>query len=278
MTLDLSNTLAQARTIALQAGAIIREAANAGYATSIDYKSAIDPVTEIDRKSEAFIIDALARTFPQHHIHGEEGGSAGVPKDQAQHIWIVDPLDGTTNFSHGLPYFSVSLALTRQDGEPIAAVVYDPMRDECFTAAQGHGAHLNGIPIQVSRTSRLSQSLVCTGFPYDRWTTGEDNLDEWRRFTKRVQGVRRLGSAALDLSYVAMGRLDLFWEQRLHPWDIMGGALIVAEAGGTVTDFEGGRAHILTGHQILATNGLLHEAALAVFQQGDRAPLPTEEG
>ncbi|MBN1284329.1 MAG: inositol monophosphatase [Anaerolineae bacterium] len=274
MTIDLEATLAQTIPIARQAGAIVRRAADAGYAGVVQYKSAIDLVTATDRTTEVYLVDALTHAFPAHHIHGEEGGSAGAPRDRAEYTWLVDPIDGTTNFAHGLPYFAVSLALVDRGGEPVVAVVYDPMRDECFTAAQGCGAHRNGAPIRVSHTPELAQSLVCSGFPSDRWTTDQDNLKEWRWFFKRAQGVRRIGSAALDLSYVAMGRLDLFWEQCLHPWDILAGALVVQEAGGAVTDFAGGRAHVLTGRQILATNGLLHEAALEVFRLGDGAPPP----
>ncbi len=272
MTLDLERTLAQARDIAQQAGVILRQ--HAGNTHQIDYKGVVDLVTEADRASEAFITEALKRAFPTHHIYGEEGGDTGAPSAQATYSWLIDPLDGTTNFAHGLPYFAVSIALVDAAGEPLVGVVYAPVSDECFTAAKGYGAYLNGAAIHVSGTPKLARALVCTGFPYDRWTATKNNLAEWRRFIKRTQGVRRIGAAALDLAWVAVGRLDLYWEQRLGRWDILAGALLVQEAGGMVSDFDGGRAGMLAAEQIIASNGLVHDEALAVFRLGDAAPLP----
>ncbi len=251
---------------------------HADHIGAIGYKGVVDLVTEADRASEAFIVESLERAFPSHHIHGEEGGGKGAPKATAAYHWYIDPLDGTTNFAHGLPQYSVSIALVGPEGM-LLGVVYDPVRDERFSAARGMGAHLNGAPIHVSQTPKLAQALVATGFPYNRWTAEDDNTAEWRRFMKRTQGVRRLGSAALDLCYVAMGRLDLFWEKHLSPWDVLGGALIVEEAGGRVTDFDGGRPepeHL--GARVVATNGLIHGEALEVFRLGDAAPLPSQNG
>ena len=270
--LNLEAALAQAADIASEAGAVVRDLA--GRIDRVDYKGVVDLVTEADHESEAIIVAALERAFPDHHIHAEEGGGAGAPADATPYTWYIDPLDGTTNFAHGLPQFSISIALTDRE-RSLVGVVLDPMRGECFTAARGAGAALNGRPIHVSPTPRLSQALASTGFPYDRWTAEDDNIAEWRRFMKRTQGTRRLGSAALDLAWVAMGRLDLFWEKRLNPWDVLAGALLVEEAGGRVTDFEGNRpTPERLGAKILASNDLVHEEALAVFRLGDAAPLP----
>jgi myo-inositol-1(or 4)-monophosphatase len=245
------------------------------YDNHVDYKGAIDLVTEADREAEALIVEALLGAFPDHHFYGEEGGSRGAPKEEAAYTWIVDPLDGTTNFAHGLPHFAISIGLAGRGGEPLVGVVYDPMRDECFTAIKGRGAHLNGEPVRVSATPALSRALVCSGFPYDRWTAEKNNVDEWRRMVRRTQGVRRIGAAALELAYVAMGRLDLFWEQRLSPHDIMAGLLLVLEGGGVISDFDGGDAKLYTGAEVVASNGIIHSQALEVFQKGDNAPLPS---
>ena len=270
--LDLEWALAQAVEIAREAGAIVRD--HAEHVQHIDYKGAVDLVTDVDRESEMFIVTALTRTFPDHRIYAEEGGEAGALSSAGGYTWHIDPLDGTTNFAHGLPQFSVSMALATAQ-EAVLGVVYDPMRGECFAAVRGRGASLNGRPIHVSRTHTLSHALVATGFPYDRWTNDDDNVAEWRRFMKRTQGVRRLGSAALDLAWVATGRLDLFWEKRLSPWDVLAGALIVEEAGGRVSDFDGARpAPERLGARVLASNGLIHAEALEVFRLGDDAPLP----
>lgn len=245
-------------------------------AGKIGYKGVVDLVTDADREAEAYIVTALARAFPGHHIHGEEGGGSGAPPEETPYAWHIDPLDGTTNYAHGLPQYTVSVALAAAE-EILLGVVYDPVRDDCFTAARGMGAHRNGNPIHVSRTPKLAAALVASGFPYDRWTNEDDNIAEWRRFMKRTQGVRRLGSASLDLCWVAIGWLDLFWEKRLSPWDVMAGALIVQEAGGRVTDFDGQWPPLAQlGARVLATNGLIHEEALAVFRLGDAAPLPSK--
>jgi myo-inositol-1(or 4)-monophosphatase len=232
-------------------------------------------VTEADGKSEEFIVGALSAAFPDHHIIGEEGGGYGPALEDTPHHWYVDPLDATTNFAHRLPHFAVSLALSDPDLHPLLGVVYDPMRDECFKGIRGQGAMLNGRPLQVSKVSDLAQALVVTGFPYDRWTAEDNNTRRFADFVVRTQGVRRIGSAALDLCYVAAGRCDVYWEKGPKPWDVQAGILLVEEAGGTVTDFAGKQTReAYSGTPILATNTLLHEQAVAVTLYGDRAPRP----
>jgi myo-inositol-1(or 4)-monophosphatase len=254
MTQYLEVAVAAAR----QAGAIIRT--GYGQAVTITHKGAIDLVTEFDKRSETLILGQLRAAFPEHAIHSEESGRAAGDAFE----WLVDPLDGTTNFAHKFPVFSVSIALTHQ-GRLITGVVYDPLRDELFTAEAGQGARLNGAPIQVSAIDALGQALLSTGFPYDVRTNPNNNLAEFTRFQLLAQGVRRTGSAALDCSWVAAGRLDGFWELRLNPWDIGAGALIAREAGGRVTTYSGDE-DILGKPSILVTNGALHEEMLRVLK------------
>lgn len=247
-----------ATAAARQAGAIVR--AGYGQTLQITHKGAIDLVTEYDRRSEALILSALREAFPSHAINAEESGHAAGD----EHEWLVDPLDGTTNFAHGFPVFSVSLALTHRR-RLVLGVVYDPLRDELFAAKAGQGASLNGTPLKVSGTAQLGQALVSTGFPYDVRTNPHNNLAEFNRFQMRAQGVRRTGSAALDCAWVAAGRLDGFWEFRLNPWDIGGGALLVREAGGQVTTREGD-ADFLGRASVVASNGLIHQEMLEVLR------------
>jgi len=273
-SLDTFAVLQTAESIARQAGAILLQYYERP--RQANHKStSVDLVTEADTASEAFIVAALREAFPDHRVNGEEGGGYGPPPDQTPYHWWVDPLDGTTDFAHRFPVFAVVLALSDPDLNPILGVVYDPTRDECFKGIRGHGATLNGRPLHVTATRDLAEALVVTGFPYDRWTVEDNNTALFAHFVRRAQGVRCVGSAALDLCYVAMGRLDLFWEKKLNPWDVLAGALIVEEAGGRVTDFDGGRpAPVHLGERTLATNGLIHDEALAVFRLGDAAPLP----
>ncbi len=224
-----------AEDIARAAGALLREHAERG--VRVERKGDIDLVTQADRDSEALIVSEIRRRFPGHAILAEEGGGlACVGGDEL--LWVVDPLDGTTNFAHGVPIWSVSLGVL-QGGSPVAAVVYDPLRDECFAASRGGGAYCNGRAIRVSNTRTLPDALLVTGFPYDIRTSEEDNLEHFVRFMKRARAVRRLGSAALDLAWTACGRFDGFWELKLHPWDVAAGWLLVTEAGGDVTRFDG---------------------------------------
>jgi len=251
-----------ARVAAKEAGRILME--GFGRRPQVYYKGRINLVTDVDRRSEAAIVDFLHRRFPDHTILSEEGqGHAG--KDEAR--WIVDPLDGTTNYAHGFPIFSVSIAL-EQRGEIRCAVVYDPLREEWFTALRGGGAWLNEEPIHVSDTDRMTEALLATGFPYDVKESPENNLNHFQNFMVRAQAVRRPGVASIDLAYVAAGRLDGFWEFKLKPWDIAAGALLVSEAGGTVTDFRGGPLDLFRA-EIVASNGLIHHAMLQVLALAD---------
>jgi myo-inositol-1(or 4)-monophosphatase len=246
---------------ARQAGQILRS----GYGQSfqIDHKGVIDLVTEMDRRSEAFLLQAIRGRFPDHRVISEE---AGELSGDSAHVWHVDPLDGTVNYAHGVPIFSVSIAFAK-DGEVRLGVVYDPMQDECFTAERGSGAYLNGMRLHVSSAPDLANSLLVTGFPYDIWSNPENNLDHYANFSLRSQGVRRLGSAALDLGYVAAGRLDGFWEISIRSYDIAAGALLVEEAGGIVTDIRGGPDYLKSPQTIIAANPQVHPEMLALLNE-----------
>lgn len=260
------STLETAITIARRAGEILKDAT--GNRTA-DFKGEIDLVTEYDRRSEAYIVSALHETFPDHALRAEEGSRANTG---AEYEWLIDPLDGTTNFAHGLPIFAVSIALLHK-GEPILGIVLDPSRDECFWATKGEGAFLNGKKIQASSTQPLSRSLLVTGFPYDIRTNPQNNIAQFTQFAVRAQAVRRLGSAALDLAYVACGRFEGYWEFRLNPWDMAAGVLLVREAGGLVTDHSRQPVAMPTAG-LLASNGLIHDEMLAVLREGNNAPRP----
>jgi myo-inositol-1(or 4)-monophosphatase len=227
----------------------------------IEYKGDVDLVTVADRKSEALIIERIRGRFPSHDVMGEEGTRI---ETGSEYKWYVDPLDGTTNFAHGYPVFCVSLAVERSS-QRIAGVIYDPTRDEMFTAERDGGARLNGVPIHVSATSNLGECLLGTGFPSHK-RHKNPNIHFYHQLTLRTHGVRRAGSAALDLCNVAAGRYDGFWEFNLNPWDTAAGVLIVEEAGGQVTDFSGGPFEIAS-HETLASNGLVHGALLHEFQE-----------
>jgi myo-inositol-1(or 4)-monophosphatase len=231
----------------------------------IEYKGEADLVTAADRASEALIRERVSAQFPGHDVLGEE---QGLKDSGSEYRWYVDPLDGTTNFAHSYPVFCVSLALERRSADSarrIAAVVYDPTRDELFSAEPGKGARLNGGPIHVSKISQLKESLVATGFPSHK-RHQNPNIYFYHQITLRTHGVRRAGSAALDLCSVACGRFDGFWEFNLNPWDTAAGVLIIEEAGGKVTRFDGSPFQI-DSRETLASNGLVHEALLQEFQQ-----------
>jgi myo-inositol-1(or 4)-monophosphatase len=269
-----------AAEIALEAGALLRGYFERGVAT--EYKGDVDLVTEADRASEKLIVERLGAAFPGHGVFGEEGARRGL---DAEHRWYVDPLDGTTNFAHGFPVFCVSMGLEHRpvgtaadaDGDLVAGVIYDPLRDELFTAEKGQGAWLNGRKLRVSRTDTLSEALLATGFP-SRKRHVSPNIHFYHEFTLRSHGVRRAGSAALDLAYTACGRIDGFWEFHLNPWDTAAGALLVMEAGGTMSRFDG-TPFQLNSIEILATNGLLREELMSMFADlfagRDLQPIPT---
>ncbi len=248
-----------AREAALRAGAIIREGFEKPHDTV--RKGGRELVTEVDRASEEAVIALISSECPDDLIIAEE---TAPELAQSARAWIIDPLDGTNNYAHGYPFFCVAIAL-EEEGELVSSVVYDPLRDELFLAERGHGASVNGRPIRVSGNSALMESLVATGFPYDRTDDSGNNLDNLNRFIVAVRGIRRGGSAELDLVYVACGRLDGFWEQGLKTWDVSAGGLIVREAGGTVTNFGGGGWDHRQG-DIVASNGLVHEQMLRMVK------------
>jgi len=245
-----------------RAGQLQRQAFGGTF--QISKKGSIDLVTEVDLAVERMVRALIAERHPGHDVLGEELG--GPPEgDRSRFCWICDPLDGTTNFAHGLPLFCSTIAL-EVDGELRVGAVYDPTRDELFTATRGGGAFLNGARIAVSRADALINALLVTGFPYAVQQKLEDLVGLFARFLARARAVRRLGSAALDMCYVAAGRLDGFWEEGLNAWDIAGGVLIIEEAGGRVTDLDGG-PFVLRSGRIIASNGLLHEQMRAVIAE-----------
>jgi myo-inositol-1(or 4)-monophosphatase len=272
----------QASAIAREAGARLREFFAQGVET--EYKGEVDIVTVADRTVEKLIRTRLGEAFPEHGVYGEEGTRERM---QGEFRWYVDPLDGTTNFAHGFPQFCVSMGLEQrpagldpeQDGTLTAGVIYDPLRDELFTAERGRGAQLNGRPIRVSRTPELAEALLATGFP-SRKRHASPNVHFYHEFSLRSHGLRRAGSAALDLAYVACGRLDAFWEFNLNPWDTAAGILLIQEAGGRASDFAG-NAFRLDSREVLASNGLIHAELVGLFRDmfagRDLTPIPTPQ-
>ncbi len=269
-----------AEGIARQAGALLRDFYQKG--VNAEYKGDVDLVTEADRASEQLIVERLKSAFPHHGIYGEEGTRDRL---DAEFRWYVDPLDGTTNFAHGFPAFCVILGLEHRplglgadvDGEIVAGVIYDPLRDEMFTAEKGRGAWMNGRQMKVSKTAKLAESLTATGFPSHK-RHENPNIHFYQQITLRSHGVRRAGSAGLDLAYVACGRLDGFWEFKLNPWDTSAGVLMVKEAGGTLTHFDGSD-FTLDSREILATNRLIFEEMKHIFVElfagRNLEPIPT---
>lgn len=256
----MSTWLSSVERIARDAGELLM--GRFGQGVAVEMKGEIDLVTEMDRGSEELIVGRLASEFPGTSILAEEGHRS---TDSGSGLWIVDPLDGTTNYAHGFPVFAVSIAFERA-GVIELGVVFDPTRQECFTAVRGSGAALNGRPIHVSPRSDLGASLLATGFPYDIRTSAGNNLAEFSRFALRARAIRRAGAAALDLAYVAAGRFDGYWEAKLAPWDVAAGSLLVTEAGGFVTGYAGEPAVIRTG-RLVASNGHIHSAMIATLAE-----------
>lgn len=257
-------TLSYLENLARQSGEILR----AGYDTEhqVGYKGVIDLVTEVDHQSEEFLLGEVRRDFPEHHIFSEE---SGIIHGNDENVWYIDPLDGTVNYAHHIPIFCVSIAYaSRVDASsPLSAnlslgAVYDPMRDEMFLAERGKGAYLNGRPLRVSSVTDLQRSLLVTGFPYNAWDTPQDNFANFVKFGRISQGVRRLGSAALDLCYVAAGRFDGFWEMALNAWDVAAGALIAEEAGARVTSVNGEADYISPPQSVIASAPGIHARML----------------
>lgn len=247
------------KEIAVQAGHFLKE--NQGRISEVKEKgSSTNLVTDIDRKSEAMIVDFVRKNFPGHDVLAEEGGGS---KTNSEYKWIVDPLDGTTNFTHGYPVYCVSIAVEHK-GEVIAGAVYDPNLDEMFTSEKGSGAFLNGERIHVSQTDNLPHAMLATGFPYDVKDDPYNCIEHFDTFLLYSQAIRRLGSAALDICNVANGRLDGFWEVNLHAWDTAAAVLISAEAGGRVSDFRGGKYSIYDKN-ILLSNGRIHDEMIKVL-------------
>jgi myo-inositol-1(or 4)-monophosphatase len=272
--------LPRAEVIARNAGARLREFYATGVAT--EYKGDVDIVTAADRAVEAYLKETLAEAFPDHGVFGEEGTRDRL---DAEYRWYIDPLDGTTNFAHGFPHFCVSMGLEHRpqglapetDGPIVCALIYDPLLEELFTSERGLGAYLNGKPIQASAVPVLGESLIATGFP-SRKRNENPNIHFYHEFTLRSHGVRRAGSAALDLAYVAAGRIDAFWEFNLNPWDTAAGFLLVEEAGGMVTGFDGTYRR-LDSREVLASNQRIHHELLGFFIEllagRNLSPLPS---
>lgn len=259
--INLTSYLEVALDAAKQAGTLLSRFARDGF--QIKHKSPIDLVTEADHAAEQCVIDVIRASFPGHRFLAEERGR--IDQSPSPFLWIIDPLDGTTNFAHGFPVYCISIGLEYKE-HCILGVVYDPARDELFTATSGGGACLNNQPIRVSSTTQLDHALLVTGFAYDIRETSNNNLDHFSRFALRAQGLRRTGSAALDLCYVAAGRFDGFWEVRLNPWDMAAGVVILREAGGRVTHFHN-ESHSIYGKELVASNGLIHDSMIAVLQE-----------
>jgi myo-inositol-1(or 4)-monophosphatase len=252
-------TLSDLESLARAAGKILRD----GYEKDhdIQFKGVIDLVTEIDHQSENYLLGEIAKHWPESRIFAEESGESG----DGDLVWYIDPLDGTVNYAHGVPMFCVSIACA-WGGQTRLGVVYDPLRDEMFAAERGQGAHLNGRVLHVSNAADLQKSLLVTGFPYDTWTALDNNIKHFSKFARRTQGVRRLGSAALDACYVAAGRFDGFWEMSLRAWDIAAGALLAEEAGARVTTADGQADYMTPPHSILACAPGLYDQMLEVLR------------
>ena len=256
----MSPMLSIAVKAARRAGSLINRATQDLDLITVERKGVSDYVSEVDRMAEKAIVETLLEAYPEHAILAEEGGAQG----QSDYLWIIDPLDGTTNFLHGFPQFAVSIGLQIK-GVLNLAVIYDPTRNELFTATRGNGAHLNDRRLRVSKQTRLQESLIGTGFPYRDFTYMDDYLKMFRELLPKTAGLRRPGCASLDLAYVAAGRYDGFWEAGLKPWDIAAGVLLIQEAGGLVTDFDGGENYMATGN-VVGGNPKVFSQLLQVIQ------------
>ncbi|MCX6216464.1 inositol monophosphatase family protein [Spirosoma sp.] len=262
MTIDLAAVTREICTIAMDAGAFLLQERSRFQRDAIEYKGLNNLVSYVDKETEKQLVEKLSKLLPQAGFITEEG-TTGQEADQSALNWIIDPLDGTANFIHDLPVFSVSIGLA-QGSTPIAGVIYDPNRNECFSAWQGGGAFCNGNPIAVSPATQLGESLIATGFPYYTFAQMQPYLQILESLMQQTHGLRRMGSAAIDLAYVACGRFDAFYEYNLNSWDMAAGVLLVREAGGLVTDFEGGDAFLFRG-DVVAGSGV-HTELIKVIQ------------
>ncbi|MEM6280995.1 MAG: inositol monophosphatase family protein [Chloroflexota bacterium] len=265
----IANSLAvrqHAVQLAREAGALLMDRFEEPH--EIKHKSSVfDVATEADRAAEDLIVSSLRASYPDHHIMGEEGGGYGAPVEEAEYHWYIDPLDGTTNFAGNIPHFCVSIALADKNNQPLIGVIYDPNSDELFSAVQGEGAILNDRPISVSEVDRLDSAVLAAGFPYAKRGKDSDDYRQFTYFAPRTRGMRRFGSAALELCWVASGRFEAYWEWGLSRWDFYAGMLIVQEAGGMMTDFVGQQSErFYNGRQVLATNKNLHETIVTSMQ------------
>jgi len=266
---EISQFVAAAEEAAQAAGSLIRDSWQ--QVKQIQYKSSIDLVTTIDHQSEERIVNILHKRFPNHSFLAEE--ETNITGQTSEYRWIIDPVDGTTNFAHAYPHFCVSIAL-EYAGEIILGLVYDPIKEETFRAIRGQGAFLNGGRIHATKEAELGKALLATGFPYDQRQKVDFYLSFFKEFMLTCQGIRRNGSAALDLCYVACSRVDGFWEFGLHPWDTAAGSLMVEEAGGTMSDFSG-NAFSIGKKEVLASNGRIHDAMLHIMQKSRLVDSPT---
>ncbi len=265
---DISPFVAAAEEAAQAAGSLIRDSWQ--QVKQIHYKSSIDLVTTIDHQSEERIVSILHKRFPTHSILAEE--ETNIEGQKGEYRWIIDPVDGTTNFAHAYPHFCISIALEFA-GEIILGLVYDPIKEETYRAIKGQGAFLNGARIHTTEEAELGKALLATGFPYDRRQKVDFYISFFKDFMLSCQGIRRNGSAALDLCYVACGRMEGFWEFGLHPWDTAAGCLMVKEAGGTMSDFSGNNFSIWQ-KEVLASNGRIHDAMLHIMQKNRQVDSP----
>jgi len=253
--------------IALGAGNILLEGFEKPHEHTTKTGS-IDIATEADKAAEEYIVGELLKHFSDHHIVGEEGGGQGAPIEEAEYLWFVDPIDGTTNYANHIPHFCTSIALTDTNRVPQVGVIYNPISDETYSAIRGQGATLNGQAIAVTHKEELIQCVLASGFGYDKARNPNNNAKQWADFLVKTRGVRRFGSAALDFAYVASGRFDGYWERSLNPWDVMAGVLLVEEAGGKVTDYRGGdQPQFDEDGRYIASNGHIHEAMIQVIAE-----------
>lgn len=265
--MDFGSVMQIAVDVAMDAGMLLLKF-QGGELEQTTKASSVDIVTQADKAAEKLIVERLLKEFPDFHLVGEEGGGQGAPAETAPYHWYVDPIDGTTNFASRIPHYCISIALTTPDAEPVLGLIYDPNRDELFSAIKGRGAYLNGAPMKVTGADMLIRSVIASGFPYDRQTNPDNNAREWTAFIPKVRGLRRMGSAALDFAYIAAGRFDGYWERGLNRWDALAGMLLVTEAGGQVSDYQGGnRPQDNPEGRYVASNGRIHDQMIEILRK-----------